>query len=243
MDGRGEIKQPRTIRIGSDQVTITDQEVVIEAKQEMPDWQVREFKVIPIYFEDKKYFLLEKRKSQPPYAFRYVLRPWPQSHIESATFFRTYDAQAVAERDSTRRSGQREELVRLSLLPLYPFLGFLWSGAQKKLIRFGFAPQSITGASIFMGFCLMLLQFTFVAVMVNASARLGKLMLGGMIRAFAGQDHFHAGPIVIPVALLDCLLLLSFLVDVPVRYSLYLKEEDWAGGFLEWLLPRSLGKK
>ena len=243
MDEPPEIRQPRSIRIGPDQITITDQDVVIEAKHEMPDWQVREFKVIPIYFEDKKYFLAEKRKVQPPYAFRYVLRPWPESHFESATFFHTYDAQAVAERESTHRSGQRDELVRLSLLPFYPFLGFLWSGAQKKLIRFGFVPQSITGASIFAGFCLMLLQGAFAAVMVNISVRAGKLMLGGMIRAFAGRDHFHIGPIDIPVALLDFLLLMAFLADVPVRYSHHLREPEWAGGFLEWMVPRSLRKK
>jgi hypothetical protein len=243
MDEPQEIKQPRSIRIGPDQVAITDQEVVIEAKHEMPDWQVREFRVIPIYFEDKKYFLVEKRKAEPPYAFRYVLRPWPESHIESATFFHTYDSQAVAERDSTRRTGQRDELVRLCLLPLYPFLGFLWSGAQKKLVRFGFVPQSLTAASIFTGSCLILVQGAFAAVMVNVSARLGKLMLGGMILAFASQDHFQIGPINIPIALLDSLLLLAFLADVPVRYAHYLREEEWAGGLLEWMVPRSLRKK
>ena len=47
-----DIKQPRSFRIGPDQVTVTDQEVVSEAKHEMPDWQFREIKVIPIYFED-----------------------------------------------------------------------------------------------------------------------------------------------------------------------------------------------
>jgi hypothetical protein len=41
MDEPPEIRQPRSIQIGPDQVTITDQEVVIEAKHEMPDWQVR----------------------------------------------------------------------------------------------------------------------------------------------------------------------------------------------------------
>jgi len=242
MDEPPEIEQPRSIQIGPDQVTISDREVLIEAKREMPDWQVREFKVIPIYFEDKRYFLAEKRRAEPPYAFHYVLRPWPEGHIDAAALFHTYDAEAVAERDLAHRSGQQEELARLSLLPLYPFLGFLWSGPQRKLIRFGFLPQSITGASIFTGFCVMLLQGAFTAVMVNISARTGKLMLGGMIRAFAGQDHFHIGPIGIPVALLDCLLLLALLADVPVRYSLYLKEEEWAGGFLEWMVPRSWRK-
>jgi len=238
-----EIEPPRSIQIGPDQVTRIDEGIVIDAKHEMPDWQVREFKIFPIYFEDKKYYLAEKRSAQPPYAFRYLLRPWPDGPFESAPFFLTYDAQAVAERDSTRRSGQQEELVRLALMPLYPFLGFLWFGAQRKLIRFGFAPRSITGASIFASFSLLLLQGAFAAVMMNASARAGNLMLGGIIRAFAGQDHFRIGPIAIPIALLDSLVLVALLADVPVRYSNWLREEDREGGFLEWMVPRSLRKK
>jgi hypothetical protein len=237
-----EVKQPRSIRIGPDHVTITDQGVVIEAKHEMPDWQVRQFKVIPIYFEDKKYFLLERQKAQPPYAFRYLLRTW-ESHIDSATFFQTYDEHAVAERDSTRRTEQRDQLLRLSLMPLYPVLGLLWSGAQKKLVRFGFVPQSLTGVSIFACFCLTVLQGAFVAVMLNVSARAGTLMLGGMILAFVGQDHFQIGPISVSVGLLDSLLLMGLLADMPVRYSRYLREEGWAGGFLEWIVPRSWRKK
>ena len=42
MDEPEETRQLRSIRIGPDQVTISGQEVVIEAKHEMPDWQLRE---------------------------------------------------------------------------------------------------------------------------------------------------------------------------------------------------------
>src|SRR6185503_8510864 len=178
-----------------------------------------------------------------PYAFRYVLRRWPEAHIDSAPFFHTYNAETVAERDWTRRSGRREEWARLALMPFYPFLGFLWSGAQKKLIRFGFAPQSITGVSIFFGFCLLLLQGAFAAIMLNVGARMGNVTLGGMMLAFTGHTHFQIGPISIPVSLLDSLLLIALLADVPVRYSHYLGEEEWAGGFLEWMVPKSLRKK
>jgi len=55
---------------------------------------------------------------------------------------------------------------------------------------------------------------------------------------------FQIGPDqVIPIALLDSVLLLAFLADVPVRYAHYLREEEWAGGFLEWMVPWSLRKK
>jgi hypothetical protein len=40
--------------------------------------------------------------------------------------------------------------------------------------------------------------------------------------------------------ILDSLLLVALIVDVPVRYSHYLRDDQWAGGFLEWLKP---GKK
>lgn len=47
----------------------------------------------------------------------------------------------------------------------------------------------------------------------------------------------HPGPISLPVAILDGLLLLALLGDVMVRYTRYLRDEEWAGGFLEWLVP------
>ena len=61
------------MQIGPDRVTFTDDKVVIEAKHEMPDWEVRELNPVPVYLEDKKYFLVEKRRSDPPYAVRYLL--------------------------------------------------------------------------------------------------------------------------------------------------------------------------
>jgi len=33
-------------------------------------------------------------------------------------------------------------------------------------------------------------------------------------------------------------LLISLVGDVLMRYSHYLRDDQWAGGFLEWLRPR-----
>jgi len=236
-------KKVKVIQIGPDQVTVTDEEVRIEAKHEMPDWDVREHNRVPIYFEDKKYFLIERRKVQPPYAFCYVLKPWPQGQHTSTKLFHSYDAEAVAERDSTRRSGRRDELIHYGLLPLYPFLGLLWSGPQRGLNRFGFVSRSITGISIFTVFCLSFAQAVFAVVLMNTSLRVGKMMLGGMIRALANGDFLHLGSVRIPIALLDSLLLVAFLADVLIRYSNYLRDDEWTGGFLEWLVPRRFRKK
>jgi hypothetical protein len=237
-----ETKKTRVIRIGPDQVTVTDEAVIIEARREMPDWEVREFQPPPIYFEDKKYILAEKRKGQPPYSAGYVLWPWPADKIPNAKQFHNYDAEAVAERDSARQSEKRDEVVWICLLPLYPFLGLLWSSAQQRLTQFGFVPRTITGISIFTVFCLLFAQGVFAVVMINSSARSGQMMVGGLIRAMINQDHFQVGPVSVPVAILDFLLALAFLADVAIRYSCFLREHEWTGGFLEWMVPQSLRK-
>src|SRR5579864_2424192 len=77
----------KELEIGPDKVTVTEDLVTIDAKHEMPDWKVRTFKVIPIYFEDKKYYLAEKRQGEKPYAVRYLLRPWVDGQFDSAPIF------------------------------------------------------------------------------------------------------------------------------------------------------------
>ncbi len=243
MPEQPETKKERKIRIGPDQVTVTDNEVVIEARHEMPEWEVRTLNAPAIYFEDHKYLLVEKGEAQPPYSIRYVLRPWPEGKIQNAKLFHNYDAEAVAERDSSRRGEVFNEVMWICLLPLYPFLGMLSSGAQQRLVRFGYLPRTITGLSIFMSFVMVLLQGVFVVVTINASMRLGKMMVGGILGAMMGPAPLHIGPVSIPVCILDGLLALAFLADLGIRYTHYLRDDQWTGGFLEWLMPQSLRRK
>jgi hypothetical protein len=231
--------QPQVIRIGPDQVTISDTEVVIEAKHETADWEVRTHNAPAIYFREKKYLLVEQGEAQLPYKIRYVLRPWPPGKIPNPKMFLTYGEDSVADRDSFRRGEALNEVMWVCLLPLYPFLGMLWSNAQQRLVRFGYVPRTITGLSIFTSFGMMLMQGVFVVVTINASMRLGKMMVGGMFQAMSGQDSMHLGPVSIPMFLLDGLLALACLADVCVRYSNYLREDQWIGGFLEWLIPQA----
>lgn len=227
----------RTVQMGPDKVTVMDDLVIIDARHEMPDWKVRSFKVIPIYFENKKYYLAEKRQAERPYVIRYLLKPWVEG-TDSATIFQTYDAEAVAQRDSSRRSETQGEVARAFLLLFYPFLGLLWSKTQQRLNRVGFVPRSITSISIFTVFCLIFAQGVFLVMSLQASARSGVIVIGGMIRAFAGLDHLQIGPVGIPLHIFDIIVSLAMIADVAVRYTKYLHDDEWTGGFLEWLFRR-----
>ena len=53
-------------------------------------------------------------------------------------------------------------------------------------------------------------------------------------------DHLRLGPLAVPVLYLDILLMLALASDAAIRYSNYLREHEWIGGFLEWLVPQWL---
>jgi hypothetical protein len=228
----------KVLKIGPDRVTIKSDEVIIEARHEMPDWSVRELNHVPLYFGENKYYLVEKSKARPPYAARYVLMPWPDGQSTSAKGLYTYDLEAVTEREQANRSGNFDDLGRAFLMPFYPFLGLLWSDNQKGLIRFGFVPHIISGVSIFVCFGFVLAQGIFAVILLNAGARAGHFMIGGFIRAMVSADYLHVGPVSIPVILLDTLRTLALLLDVPIRFARYFHEDQWCGGFLEWIVRR-----
>jgi hypothetical protein len=224
----------KVIQVGPDRVTIKDNEVIIEAKHRMDEWKVREINPWPVYFNDQKYNLVQCCKGEKPYEAIYVLVPWPAGLTTTAKGFYTYDMEAVAERSAIRRSGQMDDAGKAFLLPLYPFLGLCWSGVQRRLSRFGFVPHTITGISIFIVFSLIFAQGIFATVSINASLRSGKLMVGGLIRAMSGHSDLHIGSLSIPIGSLDVILVIVLMADMAMRYTYYLREHDWSGGFLEW---------
>lgn len=226
----------KVLKVGPDRVTLTSDQVVIEAKHEMPDWSVRELNHVPLYFGENKYYLVEKSKARPPFAARYVLLPWPEGQSTSAKGLYTYDLDAVKEREQSNRSGNFDDLGRAFLMPLYPFLGLLWSDNQKRLIRFGFVPHAISGISIFICFGFLMAQGIFAAILLNAGARAGHFMIGGFVRAMVSADYVHIGSLSIPVMLFDSLLVVALLLDVPIRFARYFHEDQWCGGFLEWIV-------
>jgi hypothetical protein len=232
------VAEPRIIQVGPDRVTIKENEVIIDAKHRLEEWKVREINPWPVYFNDKKYNLIHARKGQKPYETTYLLVPWPADLSTTAKGFYTYDAEAVAERGATKRRGQFDDIGKAFLMPFYPFLGLFWSGIQTRLSRFGFVPRTITGVSIFVVFSMIFAQGVFAIVTINGSIRSGKIIIGGFLRAISSQDNLQIGPLGIPIAILDCVLVVVLLADVAMRYTYYLREHDWAGGLLEWVIRR-----
>jgi len=230
--------EPKVIQIGPDRITIAENEVIIDARHRMDEWKVREINPWPVYFNDKKYNLVEARKGQKPYEASYVLMPWPADLTTTAKGFYSYDGEAVAERSAIKRSGQLDDVLKAFLIPFYPFLGLFWSGTQRRLSRFGFVPHAITGISIFIVFCMIFAQGVFAIVTINGSLRSGKMMIGGFLRAMSSHDYLHIGPVSIPIGILDCIVVILLLADVAMRYGYYLREHDWSGGLLEWIIRR-----
>jgi hypothetical protein len=208
------------IWVGKDQLTISGDHVIIDAAHEIPDWQVREFRRMPIFVGDFKFFLRHKTPAQPPFAMRYLLERWPENeHLDSAQISFTYDEQFVAERDAELSSKRRSDFLGVALICLYPVLGFLWSGMKRRLVPAGFIPRSITGVSIFTGFCLMLLQGTFMRMQLG----LFTLLFGKIEKIEAGLLGF------------DYLLFAVMLVDLVLRFDQHMKDVEFPWGFGEWI--------
>jgi hypothetical protein len=77
-----------------------------------------------------------------------------------------------------------------------------------------------------------------VAITINATARAGKMMIGGLVRSLFSNDAIHVGPVYIPIIYLDVLLTSALIMDLLIRYGYYLHDHEWAGGFLEWIIRR-----
>ena len=233
------ISNARILRMGPDVVTVSDTKVIIDARREMPEWEVvRGMRPPSVYFEDKRYLLVEKTPGAKPFEFRYVLHPWPPGKESNPNQFFDYNAEAVAERDAGRLAETSDAVIWTLLLLVYPFLGLLWSRMQERLVRFGFIPRTLTGVSIFATFCLLFTQLVMISVMINGSARSGKMMIGGIIVALTGHNNIPLGPLDFPLGLVDAALLLAMIVDAAMRYTHYLRESEWTGGFLEWLFSK-----
>src|SRR4030095_11837169 len=133
------------------------------------------------------------------------------------------------------KSGHIDDIGRAVLIIFYPLLGMLWSGTKEKLVRFGFVPRTLTGVSIFVSFGLFLLQGVFAKLQIMTSLRTGKIVIGGMIRAFYGEDYMNLGLFDVRVLWLDVIVLVVVFLDVLIRYSQHLRDVESPWGFAEWL--------
>ena len=210
----------QTLWVGKDHLTITEDFVVIDAAQEILDWQVREFQRMPIFLGDFKFFLRQKVKGEAPFAMRYILQRWPEdAAFDSAPCSFTYDEQFVAERDADHARNERYEKLGRILICLYPLLGFLWSGTKKKLVPAGFIPRSITGVSIFTCICLLLLQGTFM-----------RMRIGFITLIFGNLSRLNFELLIADYALFGLMVL-----DIIFRFDQHIKNVEYPWGFCEWV--------
>lgn len=207
------------ITVGPDLVEIGERTVTIFAMRPMPEWTVREFCIVPIFFRDHKFYLKRKSPGPAPYAFQYELAPWfPQLGTES-TLKIVYDEDYVAERDQHVRAVRRQDHLHSALFAIYPFLGFCWSGFKERVLGpIGFEPVDITEASIMIefGFFLAEAVFAFYFHAGFLGVMFGRRLLFGLDLAF--------------------LLLLPF--DCGIRYGRIIRGDSCPIGFLEWLFKR-----
>ena len=182
---------------------------------------MREFRRMPIFVGESKFFLCQKLPGQGPFAMRYVLERWPADElIDTASSAFSYDEEFVRERDAEHGRNARADQIGRLLLFVYPLLGFLWSGTKKKLIPFGLVPRSITAASLFAGLCLLILQGTFI-----------RLRLGFLTILFGQMQRLELGLLAADYALLGLML-----VDLVLRFDQHLKDKEHPWGFGEWMM-------
>ena len=205
--------------VGPDKVQVGDYTVTVFAMRPMPDWTVREFSIISIFFRGHKFYLKRKQEGPAPFAFRYELAPWfDQLGMESSLSI-VYDEDYVANRDRDVRTVQRRDHLHSALFSFYPFLGFCWSGFKERVLGpIGFEPVDITEASVFVVFGFFMVEgiFTFY-------------FHSGFLAIVFGQEA---------LLWLDRILLILLPLDSAVRYGHVIRGDSYPAGFLEWLFKR-----
>jgi hypothetical protein len=208
------------IAVGSDVVEVGDRTVTVFAMRPMPDWTVREFCIVPIFFRGHKFHLKAKLPGPPPYAWRYELEPWYSELGAESSLKVVYDEEYVTERDADARASQRREHLHAALFVIYPFLGFCWSGFKERVLGpIGFDPVDTTEASIMIGLGLFLAEGVFAFYF-----RAG--FLGVM---FSQHILFW----------LDWVLLVLLPLDCAIRYGHIIRGDSCPAGFLEWMFKRT----
>jgi hypothetical protein len=202
--------------MGTDQVSFVGKAVVIYAKREMPDWEVRGFQRNAIYFQGHKYYLANQSPAKPPYLVRYELHAWPENfHDESKISF-TYDEASVAERDQAVKVDRYEGTAHYALLPLYPLLGFCWSDFKERVLaRYGFGAGAITGASLMLSVGVFMVEGIFILYFNHGFL---EITFGNVLGMWLDYFIFWTAPF-----------------DCAIRYSQVLRNEDVPDGYLEWL--------
>ena len=160
---------PEAAKVGPDVVRIEAGVLVIYSRRDMSEWVVREFKRPAIRFKGRKFYLRDKTPTEKPFRWKYTLWPWTDDDLDVPAYEIDYNEDYVRQRESEFKGRVAADSVHWSLLPLYPFLGFLWSGVKDWLQDFGFVPRSITSLSVMLEFGVTLLWGIYVGYLFGQS--------------------------------------------------------------------------
>jgi hypothetical protein len=140
------------LQVGPDLVRIEEGNLVIYSGRDMPDWVVREFCRPDIWFQEQRFYLCARQSMPGPFRWKYTLCPWQVEDLEPVPYSIRYSELYVQERERQFQSELAASSAHQFLLPVYPFLGFLWSGLKEHLESLGFNARSITSTSVMIEF-------------------------------------------------------------------------------------------
>jgi len=199
-----------SFQMGRDRVQRAGTSLTIISTVDMPEWEVREFRRVAVWFGGTRYELSGRSRGGAG-RIHYRLDPWPDDPTERPGAEVFYDRDYVAQRDRLLEVRRRLGVAGALLLPVHPLLGFLWYPTKERLqLTLGVEPDRVTRWSLFLEYLVLL-----VLGALNIIAR-------------------HA-----PLGLTDGLLVVFILVLVPdaiMRWSL--GHDGFPAGFYEWLVRR-----
>jgi hypothetical protein len=207
-----------TLSVGADRVVRNGGEITIQARVPMAGWEARRFRRAAIVFRGRRYRIVS-RTLRPDGSADYVLEPWPSGLADEPAAEIVYDDAYVAARDAALARQERAAAANVLFLPFTPFVGFLWSGAKRRVHeRFGIHPRSATEMSVWLEFGLLALAAALLSIHVMAGAFGPSPLPGGVLLAVAAL----VGP------------------DAVVRYGSALDESMEPPGLYEWLFRMRL---
>lgn len=210
------------LKIGPDTVEVYEGALTILAAREMQDWNIREFCRLPIYFQNRKYYVLKKSPAPAPHALRYDLALWTPDLPQEGTRFIIYDEDYVVQREREFQAGRKHDHLHSVLMAVYPLLGFCWSGFKQRVLSpIGFDPVAITTASIMFSFAFFMLEAIFVFYFHYG-------FLATVVRRI----------LFVPTLWIDYFIFLTLPLDCLVRFGRILGGDSNPPGYLEWVFDR-----
>jgi hypothetical protein len=205
MDGRSP-----SFTVGSDRVQRAGLALTIFSRIDMDDLQVRHYRRVAVWVDGLRY-TVAGRAAAGNGAIRYRLEPWPPDDADPPGTEVIYDRGYVEERDRLHSTRGRNVVISRLLLPVHPFLGFLWFPTKERLqLSLGVEPGRITGQGLFLQYLAILILGCLSIIARHAPLGLSNGWLFGLI--------------------------LVLLPDAIMRWSL--SNDGFPAGIFEWLVRR-----